>query len=176
MQNSITPDHRWDSPLISSLSFKGSFSGRSQELFDCDLEVFSNDIVGSDAIYSLPQLPSTVHTREINYKVHVPYILPEMRDVYYKGVFTNSLTMNIHNFNKFDFLYLPFRFAEQFTNAEVGYTEEVCMPFRGHIVRQPGLRHPSEICGRLLLFGQKCPSQIQEKKQKHMCFRTCIFK
>lgn len=176
MQNSFTANNRWQMPLISSLSFKGMYGDMLPREADCDIEVISNDPVGSDAIYTLPQLPSGMHTREINYKIRVPYILSEMQDVYYKGVFTNSLNMNLDNFDKFDFLHIPFEFAEMFVNAEIGHMEEVCMDVRGHRVYQPALRQPSEICGKLFVCQQKYLSDKHTNKQKQRCFRSCIFK
>ena len=174
--NIAAPYKKWNSPFISSLSFKSNFRGMHNNAYDVDMEVVSNNPFGEDAIYVLPQLPSIVHTREINYSVRVPKIFPECSNIYINGIFTNSLKRNLKYFNKWEFLYMPLRFWEHFDCANAGYVHEVCMPVRGHIVHQPTRMEPSEIKGTLYLLPQKYPSETQVKKQKHMCYRTCIFK
>ena len=174
--NALEPYKRWDAPFISSLSFKGNFGDMHNSAYDVDMEVVSNNPLGEDAIYVLPQLPSIMHTREVSYSVRVPKIFPECSDIYIKGIFTNSLKRHLQNFNKWEFLYMPFRFSEFFDHANVGYAHEMCIPFRGHTIHQPTRIEPTEVKGTLYLLPQKYPSETQVKKQKHMCFRTCIFK
>ena len=94
--NALEPYKRWDAPFISSLSFKGNFGDMHNSAYDVDMEVVSNNPLGEDAIYVLPQLPSIMHTREVSYSVRVPKIFPECSDIYIKGIFTNSLKRHLH--------------------------------------------------------------------------------
>ena len=167
----IISPRKWDSPFISSLSFSGNFNNTIY-----NMEVVSKNSFGEDTIYVLPQLPSIMHTREINYSVRVPKIFPECSDIYITGIFTNSLKMNLRHFSKWEFLYTPLRFSEHFDHVNAGYTHEVCMQFRGHILHQPTRIEPTAVKGTLFLLPQKYPDETQAKKQKHMCYRTCIFK
>ena len=174
--NLITSHKGWNNPFISSLSFKGNFGTPHNSVYDVDMEVVSNNPLGEDVIYTLPQLPSITHTREISYSVRVPKIFPECSNIYITGIFTNSLKRNLKHFSKWEFLYMPLRFMEHFDHANVGYAHDICMPFRGHVVHQPTRIEPTEVKGTLYLLPQKYPSEAQVKKQKHMCYRTCIFK
>ena len=164
------------SPLLTSLNYQGFYDIANSNDISCDIEVISGSPIGEDVIYSLPQLPSALHTRRISYKVRVPYILPEMSEVYYKGIFNNSIAINLHRFDKFDFMYLPFKLGEHFNNAEFNHYDDVVMNFKWHPVVRPNYNSPSEICGELFLLPQKYPDEKQLKKQQHMCFRSCIFK
>ena len=169
--NQITSPRSYPSPFISSLSFSGNFNNTAY-----NMEVVSKNSFGEDVIYILPQLPSIMHTREINYSVRVPEIFPECSDIYINGIFTNSLKRNLEYFSKWEFLYTPLRFSEHFDHANVGYAHDICMPFRGHVVHQPTRIEPTEVKGTLFLLPQKYPDEMQAKKQRHMCYRTCIFK
>lgn len=174
--NPATPTRGWGTPFISSLSFKGNFGTPHNSVYDVDMEVVSNNPLGEDVIYTLPQLPSITHTREISYSVRVPKIFPECSNIYITGIFTNSLKRNLKYFNKWEFLYTPLIFLEHFDHANAGYTHEVGMSFHGHTLHQPTRIEPTEVKGTLYLLPQKYPSEAQVKKQKHMCYRTCIFK
>ena len=174
--NPVTSHRGWNSPFISSLSFKGNFRDTHNNTYDVDMEVVSNNPLGEDVIYVLPQLPAIMHTREISYSVHVPKIFPECTDIYVTGIFTNSFLMNFRHFSKWEFLYIPLRFMEHFDQANVGYAHDICMPLRGPRIHQPTRIEPTEVKGTLYLLPQKYPSEAQVKKQKHMCYRTCIFK
>lgn len=167
----INPMTSGNNPFIISLSFSGNFDNTIY-----NMEVVSNNPLGEDVIYVLPQLPAITHTREINYSVRVPKIFPECSDIYVNGIFTNSLKMNLKHFSKWEFLYIPLRFMEYFDQANVGYVHDICMPLRGPIIHQPTRIEPTEVKGTLYLLPQKYPSETQVKKQKHMCYRTCIFK
>ena len=175
LSNPITSPKRWDSPFISSISFKGNFGNKHNSIYDVDMEIVSGEQFGEDAIYVLPQLPSIMHMREINYSVRVPEIFQECSNIYINGIFTNSLKRNLKYFSKWEFLYTPLRFSEHFDHANVGYTREISMPFRGHVIHQPIRTEPTAIKGTLYLLPQKYPYETQVKKQKHMCYRTCIF-
>lgn len=172
----ITPPRNWDNPFISSISFKGNFGNKHNNTHDVDMEVVSRNPFGEDVIYVLPQLPSIMHTREINYSVRVSEIFPECSNIYITGIFTNSLKRNLKYFNKWEFLYTPLRFMEHFDHANAGYAHDICMPLRGYIIHQPTRIEPSEIKGTLYLLPQKYPDETQAKKQRHTCYRTCIFK
>ena len=174
--NPVTSHRRWNNPFISSLSFKGNFGTPHNSVYDVDMEVVSRNPLGEDVIYTLPQLPSIMHTREINYSVRVPEIFPECSNIYITGIFTISLKMNLRHFSKWEFLYTPLRFLEHFDHANVGYAHDICMSLRGHVIHQPTRIEPTEVKGTLYLLPQKYPGETQAKKQKHMCYRTCIFK
>ena len=117
-----------------------------------------------------------MHTKEINYSVRVPEIVPGDNDIYINGIFTNSLKRNLKYFSKWEFLYTPLRFLEHFDYATTGYAHEICMQFRGHTLHQPTRIEPPAVKGTLYLLPQKYPDETQAKKQKHMCYRTWIFK
>lgn len=140
------------------------------------MELVSGSQFGEDTIYVLPQLPSITHTREINYSVRVPEIFPECSDIYVTGIFTNSLKRNLEYFSKWEFLYTPLRFMEHFHHANAGCAHEICISVHGRAVHRPARIEPTEVKGTLYLLPQKYPSEAQAKKQKHMCYRTCIFK
>ena len=169
--NPITHPRSYPSPFISSLSFSGNFDNNIY-----NMEVVSKNSFGEDTIYVLPQLPAIRHTREVNYSVRVPEIFPECSDIYITGIFTNSLKRNLEYFSKWEFLYTPLRFVEHFHHANVGCAHEICISVHGHTVHQPTRIEPTAIKGTLYLLPQKYPSEAQVKKQKHMCYRTCIFK
>ena len=172
--NLVTSPRRWNSPFISSLSFKDN--SWSEYNSTCNMELVSGSQFGEDTIYVLPQLPSITHTREINYSVRVPEVVPGDNDIYINGIFTNSLKMNLRNFNKWEFLYTPLRFMEHFHRANASCAHEICISVHGHVVHQPTRIEPAAVKGTLYLLPQKYPSETQAKKQKHMCYRTCIFK
>lgn len=172
--NPVTSPRKWNSPFISSLSFKDNFWGKDNNIYN--MEVVSNNPLGEDVIYTLPQLPAITHTREINYSVRVHKIFPECSDIYINGIFTSSLKMNLRYFSKWEFLYIPLIFLEHFDHANAGYTHDICMSFNGHTLHQPTRIEPTEVKGTLYLLPQKYPDETQVKKQKHMCYRTCIFK
>ena len=167
----MTPPRSYPSPFISSLGFQDNFRDNTY-----NMEVVSNNQFGEDAIYVLPQLPSIMHTKEINYSVRVPEIVPGDNDIYINGIFTNSLKRNLKYFSRWEFLYTPLKFLEHFDYATAGYAHEICMQFRGHTLHQPTRIEPPAVKGTLYLLPQKYPDETQAKKQKHMCYRTCIFK
>ena len=169
--NPITSPKKLDSPFISSFSFNGNFNNPTY-----NMEIISREQFGEDTIYALSQLPSIMHMREINYSVRVPEIFQECSNIYINGIFTNSLKRNLKHFSKWEFLYIPLRFMEHFDQANVGYADDICMPLRGHVIHQPTRIEPTEVKGTLYLLPQKYPYETQVKKQKHMCYRTCIFK
>ena len=140
------------------------------------MELVSGSQFGEDTIYVLPQLPSITHTREINYSVRVPEVVTGDNDIYINGIFTNSLKRNLEYFNKWEFLYTPLRFVEHFHHANASCAHEICISFHGHTVHQPTRIEPAAVKGTLYLLPQKYPDETQVKKQKHMCYRTCIFK
>lgn len=176
MQNTLSPLNRWRSPFISGLSFKGNYGTSRNQIINCDLEIVTDSPLAEDIIYSLSQLPSAMHTHEITYSIRVPSVLPECRDIYLSGLFTNSLRYNLYKFSKWEFLYLPFDFHEYFINCEIGGCDDIVMNIRGHAVHQAGVRYPSFVKGTLYLASQKYPSEAQTRKQQHKCFRSCIFK
>lgn len=167
----MTPPRKWDNPFISSLGFQDNFRDNTY-----NMEIVSNNQFGEDVIYVLPQLPSITHTREINYSVRVPEVVPGDNDTYINGIFTNSLKRNLEYFSKWEFLYTPLRFLEHFHRANASCAHEICISFRGHAVHQPTRIEPAAVKGTLYLLPQKYPDETQVKKQKHMCYRTCIFK
>ena len=169
--NLITPPRSCPSPFISSLSFSGNFDNTTY-----NMELVSGSQFGEDTIYVLPQLPSITHTREINYSVRVPEVVTGDNDIYINGIFTNSLKRNLEYFSKWEFLYTPLRFMEHFHRANASCAHEICMSFRGHVIHQPTRIEPAAVKGTLYLLPQKYPDETQVKKQKHMCYRTCIFK
>ena len=117
-----------------------------------------------------------MHMKEINYSVRVPEIFPECNNIYINGIFTNSLKRNLKYFNKWEFLYTPLRFSEHFHRANASCAHEICISVHGHVVHQPTRIEPAAVKGTLYLLPQKYPDETQVKKQKHMCYRTCIFK
>ena len=140
------------------------------------MELVSGSQFGEDTIYVLPQLPSITHTREINYSVRVPEVVTGDNDIYINGIFTNSLKRNLEYFSKWEFLYIPLRFLEHFHRANASCAHEICISVHGHAVHQPTRIEPAAVKGTLYLLPQKYPDETQVKKQKHMCYRTCIFK
>ena len=94
--NPVTSPRKWNSPFISSLSFKDNSWGKDNST--CNMELVSGSQFGEDTIYVLPQLPSITHTREINYSVRVPEVVPGDNDTYINGIFTNSLKRNLEYF------------------------------------------------------------------------------
>ena len=169
--NPITHPRSYPSPFISSLSFSGNFDNNIY-----NMEVVSKNSFGEDTISVLPQLPAIRHTREINYSVRVPEIFPEFVNIYITGIFTNSLKRNLEYFSKWEFLYTPLRFVEHFHHANASCAHEICISVHGRTVHQPTRIEPTAIKGTLYLLPQKYPDETQVKKQKHMCYRTCIFK
>ena len=169
--NLITPPRSYPRPFISSLSFSGNFDNST-----CNMELVSGSQFGEDTIYVLPQLPSITHTREINYSVRVPEVVTGDNDIYINGIFTNSLKRNLEYFSKWEFLYTPLRFMEHFHRANASCAHEICISVHGHVVHQPTRIESAAVKGTLYLLPQKYPSETQVKKQKHMCYRTCIFK
>ena len=169
--NLITPPRSYPSPFISSLSCSGNFDNTTY-----NMELVSGSQFGEDTIYVLPQLPSITHTREINYSVRVPEVVSGGNDIYINGIFTNSLKRNLEYFSKWEFLYTPLRFMEHFHRANASCAHEICISFHGHTVHQPTRIEPAAVKGTLYLLPQKYPDETQVKKQKHMCYRTCIFK
>ena len=162
--NPVISHRRWNSPFISSLSFKDNSWGKDNNT--CSMELVSGSQFGEDTIYVLPQLPSITHTREINYSVRVPEVVPEGNDIYINGIFTNSLKRNLRHFSKWEFLYTPFRFMEHFHRANASCAHEICMPLRGYTLHQLTRIEPAAVKGTLYLLPQKYPSEAQVKKQK----------
>ena len=140
------------------------------------MELVSGSQFGEDTIYVLPQLPSITHTREINYSVRVPEVVSGDNDIYINGIFTNSLKRNLEYFSKWEFLYTPLRFMEHFHHANASCAHEICISVHGRTVHRPTRIEPAAVKGTLYLLPQKYPDETQVKKQKHMCYRTCIFK
>lgn len=161
---------RWKSPLISALNFT------SLEGIDIYVEIITEDSLATDIIYALPQIPANLNAKEVSYAVRIPYIAEGALDLYYSGLFTNSLLCNLQMFTKYDFLYIPCIFTEVLDSINIGYADAEPMPFWGHITHQTHIRKPEEIKGSLIIHEQKYPTEKMVAKQKQMCFRSCIFK
>ena len=178
MQSALTPPRRLQQrPLLSSLSYEGmGIFGRNDNYnMCCSIGVFTEQLLGEDVTYVLPQIPTLEHMSKITYKICVSNIIPEYRDTYLGGLFTNSLIMNIGNFDKYAFLYIPV-FYEYFKDIECGQCKNMNINVGGHAVHQAGLREPSYVEGTLILKNQKYPSKKLSNKQANKAFRSCIFR